>query len=456
MLKRPNRILQIVLAACCLASLNAFALSPGVTFSIDFQGPGIGKGIGTGPPEGLTGAFGIDEGAILTPAPIGFLGPSGPNPPMVLTGVPGILVDSAAATAATIGNPIYGGLGRGLGIGAGAGAVELDALSYGKDVGALAPHVMPGGGIYFSVDEFAIGPLPGAGSVPPNVGTEGALGLTEAAGDAFGYLGFGPTAALGPGPGNTQIFDGAGFGPAGVGLVEPSPGFAGPDLGHNLDALDLGTSTPDLLGPIYYSLDGPFADPLEPAGAFAPGGAPNSATGPANGVSGASILLSPAPGAASLVYAAAAALGLDLVGGAASDDLDALLLIDDGDGLFTPDNPLTAAIEGTDFVLFSVRRGSAVIGMLDSMFGVPIGPGDILTIPTAGGGTVFPSLYISAEALGLGTIRSGTAGVFGPLDEGDDLDALSAFDAVIPIPATLPLMASALAGLAVLRRRRTA
>jgi hypothetical protein len=76
---------------------------------------------------------------------------------------------------------------------------------------------------------------------------------------------------------------------------------------------------------------------------------------------------------------------------------------------------------GTDMLLFSVRRGSAVVGMPDSIFGIPIEPGDILTTPLApamGGVSPFPGILIAAENLGLATKRS--MGV----PYGDELDAL--------------------------------
>ena len=57
---------------------------------------------------------------------------------------------------------------------------------------------------------------------------------------------------------------------------------------------------------------------------------------------------------------------------------------------------------------------------------------------------VLEGIVIPAEALGLATLRSGTAGQFGA----DDLDALD----VVPEPATLSLLA--LGGMGLLRRRR--
>ena len=62
----------------------------------------------------------------------------------------------------------------------------------------------------------------------------------------------------------------------------------------------------------------------------------------------------------------------------------------------------------TDMLLYSVRRGSAVIGLPDSIFGIPICEGDILTTPLPpgfGGVSPFPGIYIAAENLGLATMR---------------------------------------------------
>jgi hypothetical protein len=104
------------------------------------------------------------------------------------------------------------------------------------------------------------------------------------------------------------------------------------------------------------------------------------------------------------------------VGGPNTDDLDALIFEDvNGDLLCTP---------GVDVLLFSVRRGSAVIGAIDSCFGIPIEEGDILTFPAVAG--LPPCIFIAAENLGLATARSGTA----VLPTGDELDALD----IVPSP----------------------
>jgi hypothetical protein len=69
-------------------------------------------------------------------------------------------------------------------------------------------------------------------------------------------------------------------------------------------------------------------------------------------------------------------------------------------------------------LMFSVRRGSAVIGKPDSIFGLKIEPGDILVPPRPGGPSPFPGIWIAAENLGLETERSGA------VPFGDDVDAL--------------------------------
>jgi hypothetical protein len=76
-------------------------------------------------------------------------------------------------------------------------------------------------------------------------------------------------------------------------------------------------------------------------------------------------------------------------------------------------------------VLFSVRRGSALIGQPDSIFATPICEGDILTTPLLGGASPFPGIFIAAENLGLATMRG--AGDSDDLD-GADSSAAPVFD----------------------------
>ena len=110
------------------------------------------------------------------------------------------------------------------------------------------------------------------------------------------------------------------------------------------------------------------------------------------------------------------------------------MCFDDADGSLT----LTPG----DTLYFSVRRGSMVIGTPDSAFGMPIEEGDILMPPAAPGP---PALFIAAEALGLGTARSGTAGPFGP----DDVDAID-----VPEPGFVLQLAAGIAFLVAVGWRR--
>ncbi|HTF89861.1 MAG TPA: hypothetical protein VK843_15715, partial [Planctomycetota bacterium] len=131
------------------------------------------------------------------------------------------------------------------------------------------------------------------------------------------------------------------------------------------------------------------------------------------------VLRTPSPGALPVRFATATQLGLD-VQGIGTDDLDALILVENGDGIFQPsvaNYDWLLESTPTDMLMFSVRRGSAVIGQLDSNFGRPIEPGDILVPPRPG--STLPGIWIAAENLGLATVRSGMG-----VDAGDDLDAL--------------------------------
>jgi hypothetical protein len=235
-------------------------------------------------------------------------------------------------------------------------------------------------------------------------------------------------------------------------LLEPNPPTPGalPDPGDNLDAL----SVPLEDYPIFFSLDAAFPDPLE-----GPPLAPNSGTAAANLLSGGDVLVSfmTAVGPQIGLYAPANMLGLDLVGQEPdTDDLDALLLFD---RLEFEDQEERFYEPGSDFLAFSVRRGSAVVGAADSLWGIPIEEGDILVPPgtplpanhPTGLAAVpgpLPGIAIFAESLDLWTLRSNGPSEFGPF--GDDLDA------VVPEPSAVALLAvaAALAGLALLRRRR--
>ncbi len=388
------------LSALCLAG----AAQAQITFSIDRLGPVIATP-STCPGAPITGAdiltpsSGLPcqaSSAVVAPLPV---------PSIVIPGGPGGLgiATAAGCTGAPPGNNCPS---------------EVDALSYGLDQIMTATGLtLPVSSIFFSVDEFAQG-IPGS-PFPPNVFSEGFLtGVNDAAADVFRNTIPMPLLPLGPGApataGNKGVIDGdanpSGSGAvyAGVGLREPRlPMFGpGPRTGDNIDALDIGKlpiNTAGAIGPVYFSLDAAFPDVLR--------GIPNTNTALANGFLPGAVLVQNG-GGAPVVYAMPMQLGLDL-GGPATDDLDALALQENGLPGFQPIN--AGGVFG-DRIIFSVRRGSAVIGMPDSLFGMPICEGDLLTVPTAPG--LPPSMFIAAEWLGLNTFRV-TPGVVS-----DELDAL--------------------------------
>ncbi len=292
-------------------------------------------------------------------------------------------------------------------------SAEVDALSWGQDA-LLTRSGSYWGSQYrflFSTDEFASG-----NSAPlPSVVSEGVVGNSEASADVQ-LTSFFPSLPIPPWGSycHASVFDGNGTGPfggPGLGLMEPNTASPGPDPGDTLDALDMWAQSSAMR--LYFSLDADWIDPLE--GFYA-----NAGTAQANGVNPGDILCSNGSGGF-IVWASALTLGLDL-----NDDLDALILRENGDSVFTPSaQPFDWMGGTTDMLLFSVRRGSPVIGMPDSQFGLPIEEGDVLTTPCniapcVGG--PYPAIFIQAESLCLGTVRSGTDAPF--VGYGDELDAM--------------------------------
>ncbi len=371
----------------------------GITFSVDHQGASRGLG------DGFAG-LPIGEGDILTVSDSAFRLPS---PPSTGAPPPGVLVSA-----------------EGLGLSAtGSGITEVDALSYGVDRGNK---------FVFSVDEWAVGCIPGTPgklcSQPSALHAEGGCtgsliccadptvcnlcvsscdfgGATnnEASADLFAHI---------PGGGNDHYLDGGE-----LGLVEPSPMATGvPDDGDNLDAVDVQTSSDDLAGRIYFSLEGSNHDVNEQLG--------GSDTAAANGFSGADVLvLDSCPDSVGAiqprVFASAADLGLSSEG----DDLDALVLVDEN-GIY----------DGwpTDEMYFSVRRGSSSIGAAPCNDPtLAISEGDILMPPSQGcsGSHAAPAIYAKAGKLGLS------------VNPVDDLDAL---DRVVGPPVGVELPAPIRAG----------
>jgi len=304
--------------------------------------------------------------------------------------------------------------------------VEVDALSRGQDHILQASGATTSGHIFFSVDERARG-------IPfnphrPSVTSEGAFGAEEASADLFKLVN-----GMLPGPipppnfkgpwGNLAIVDGdgkrsaSGFQYPGVGLKEPNPPNAGPiNAGSNSDSMNLyqedvhgdpGEVSPS--NPAFFSLDGDIPDSEE--------NVPGSGSAFLNGLfNPGDILMSMGPGTQLQIYAQSQQLGLDLDNEQLyDDDLDALILWENGNGIFEPASAPYQWLSGdVDMLLFSVRRDSPIIGRLDSIWGIPICEGDLLIPPvSAGVGVVGPStpgIFVAAEAMGLRAGRDGKSG----------------------------------------------
>jgi len=383
-MQHPFLNARALVAAFALPALAGQAAAQNrYLFSIDWQGPTVGLPDPSGVP--------ITEGDVLTPSTGTSLPALGaPAPPSIAIphGVGGL-----GLLPICVGHP--GGTPC---------VVEVDALSLGVDH-RFQPNVpIRAGQILFSVDEYAAGLF---GAPTPSVGTEGPVG--DGAADAFVNLGALAPAPLAPMPGrNVGVQDGDGLASGSgvtypsVGLREPIVAAPGPfNAGDSIDALDYVEFTATTVIGRYFSLDSGFPDPLDLV--------PNTGSAAAHGFVGGDVLIKPAGGPAPVVYAPAVMLGLDLVGGPDSDDLDALILRENNvPGYQRSFQPYDWMTPNTDMLIFSVRRGSAVIGMPDSLFGLPIMPGDLLIppIPTAlGGVSPFPAIFIAAENLGLSTFR---------------------------------------------------
>ncbi len=385
---RPSTHRRLALRFATLVSVSTLAGAQ-TTFSIDFRAP-------------LKGTPDTCGGAPLTEGDI--LGSVNPIHPPCVANWPSIGPLPPPSIRESGG---FGGLGLpahppAVGLPAGVpGMVEVDALSYGRDGPALP--VMPPGSYWFSVDGLSSG-LPTL--FAPSLITEGIFGAMEAGGDVFTDTGLppGPLPPFASPPGNIGAIDGDGllsvtpFAYPGLGLREPMA-FPPPplvDTGDNLDAVDVdGPRTP---------FNGPIAPAFTPLRTYF---SLDRASAPVNGGFACGDVLVSLPGGPPALFAPAPALGLDLIAGPNTDDLDAVAIFKVVPG------------GAADMLLFSVRPGSPVVGMPDSIFGVPISPGDILTTPlpvALGGLSPFPGIFIAAENIGLNTFRAGNVE--------DNLDAL--------------------------------
>ncbi|MCC6850267.1 MAG: hypothetical protein IT294_17385 [Deltaproteobacteria bacterium] len=300
---------------------------------------------------------------------------------------------------------------------------DVDAFSSG--LFPLPAGPLPAGiALKIGVDALASGDAGGCaplvpGFFPPDVGSE-AAGLSDAAADVFdvcfGGLGCPPAPPMMPALApyampNFQISDGNGA-PAPPFLLPPGPPALGPLVepappGDDVDALDFPaagawSAPPGVpMVPVYFSVDPPTA--------FGAGFLPSDVI-----VTGGGFLAG--------VYAAPPALGLDLIGGPGSDDLDALIVFD-ADGA-----PLVFTPAAGDVVLFSVTAASAIVGAPNPcpgpLLGYPLGPGDILTEGTTLGAPGAACVMVPAVNMELwsGTAIGCLPNPFGAID--DNLDTL--------------------------------
>lgn len=383
----PSLRSRLILTSAVLASSAAAQESTEISFSIDWHGVSKGVPSFNGPP--------LTEGDILLPA----------------NGEPGLANRVLDPPAIRFTGGFLGLNSYNLCVGTAPGTpcgIELDALSYGRDH-PISSNPADAYRILFCVDEYVTG-NGNAAFGGPSVSTEGNQ-IGEASSDVFSSIDLGP-GPVGPQAGsNAAVIDGDGDFSAtgarypGVGVVEPNrpgqglPGFNF-DEGDNVDAFDMGKPAEAGIDPIYFSLDGTFLDAK--AGVLNAGSAQDNGFAPGD-------VIARLPLVGLQLYAPAQALGLDQVA-PGTDDLDALILSENGTPgyqistqLYDWEAPLAAA---TDMLLFSVRRGSAIIGAIDSIQGLPIEEGDLL-VPPILGGNGNPGIFIAAEALGLSTARSG-------------------------------------------------
>lgn len=383
--------------AISLLCVGALPASAQITFSIDWKGPTIGR------PDSAHGQQ-ITEGDVLAAEHfVPELGPLG-TPRIVYAagggGIPSLgLTNGPFCTGHAAGIPC---------------SVEVDALCYGSNsmnLPTFSSHYV------FSADRFARG---NGAPQPPTLSTEGPVG--DLASDLLVDLGLGPgpippTSAL---AGSIAAVDGnglrslSGYQYPGVGLIEPYLLSSNvPSLGDNLDAVAVNSSVLPVLYPVYFSLDAAFADPLT--------NLPNTGSAAAHGFRPGDVLVTTGLTTGPVVYAPAALLGLDQLA-IHQDDLDAVIVRENGQPGYQPSqHPNDWWTGATDMLLFSVRRGSSVIGRPDSIYGLPIEEGDLLTRPLTNGAGVspFPGIYVAAENLGLRTVRSGMV----TTPYGDDLNA---------------------------------
>ena len=265
---------------------------------------------------------------------------------------------------------------------------SVDRFSFGFPPGAVAAEAMLNqqpGDVYESTDRY-LAPMRFAG--------------TLGGGPFAGWL----PASMGGLPSNLLRIDDSALGLVCGGVILP-PGVMAPPIGpgthDNVDALDLQLLTSWTAGYLNWTYFTIYADEAA-----------------AVGISAADILDIP-PGAGGGVaappYAPAMAMGLDMVGGPNSDDIDALVVFDNG----APGGPAwggPGAEPIIDYALFSLAPGSA------SLMAFGVDAADVCFTDFTGAFAV----YAPSATLGLMGAPGGFPGT------GDNLDALE-----IPCPGDL-------------------
>lgn len=390
------RVLAGLAGAVLTLPATANAQLTELYFSVDFQGPLMGTQ--------------SSSGGVITDADILIRSGSPFNPERPAIAIPATYI---SAYALCQGHPAGDACG-----------LEINAFSFGKDA-----RLLPTPGYqfraYVSVDEFATGTPPPAGTLGTTVFSE-ALNA-DAPADVFasrldGMGPFGPTPRISVG-----IVDGDGRASTlnssakpGMGLEEPLPRTpSGVDTGDNMDALNFGGPFDPTADDLFFSLQGGFAHCNEPAADVFNAAAQQQVVGGGPAPRSSEVLrLDPVLGVTR--YASNIDLGLDLFG-IGTDDIDALVVVENGvPGYQPPTFPYSwVGPQATDLVLFSLRCGSRTVGEDDSTFGLQITEGDIL-IKFAGVNGV-PGIFIAAENLGLETVlRGGTSN--------DELDGFDLMD----------------------------
>jgi len=324
------------------------------------------------------------------------------------------------------------------------GANDTDALSFGRSA-ALVPPLQPGSPalpygvqLYFSVDPLSLGATVGTPTAvqveaTPPTGGPPAILLDQSADVYLTSMGQIGNSHYSDGDGLSPPGAGAGPGPT-LGLIEPGvPPYIPPPPGTppgDVNALDM-RNRATFMGQdtFFYSVvaGDPAAAPLPPSGV------------PASGANIFITTFNMGTGyhAQRQLYASEAQLGLQ-----PGDDIDGLVVFEDGDSVFNPAN---------DYVFYSLAPGSTTLGMTDPQFGLGITAGDLLW---TGNPLGLVTISNPAEVFGLLTVRGGA-------QQNDNMNALDIIleddnggGPIVPEPSSFLLAALGLLSLGYLGWQR--